>query len=132
VQSAVHRRKRLLVADVHSTMIGQECIDELADGVGLNDRIAPITERAMRGDIAFEPALRERVALLAGLPVAAIGKVFCCSRQGDTRRDDPGADHARTGLLPVGSDSRCSAVASPPCGASTNIVPIGSLSKTIG
>ena len=50
-------------------MIGQECIDELADFVGLKAQVAAITERAMRGEIAFEPALRERVALLKGLPV---------------------------------------------------------------
>ena len=63
------RRKKLFVADMDSTMIGQECIDELADYAGFKDRVAAITERAMRGEIAFEPALRERVALLKGLPV---------------------------------------------------------------
>ena len=61
-----HRRKRLLVADMDSTIIGQECIDELADLVGLRTHVGAITERAMRGEIAFEPALRERVALLIG------------------------------------------------------------------
>src|SRR5918999_3436789 len=61
------RRKKLLVADMDSTMIGQECIDELADFVGLKAHVAAITERAMSGEIAFEPALRERVALLKGL-----------------------------------------------------------------
>ncbi len=61
------RRKQLFLADMDSTMIGQECIDELADLVGLKDKVAAITERAMRGELAFEPALRERVALLAGL-----------------------------------------------------------------
>jgi phosphoserine phosphatase len=76
VQRTSHRRKRLLVADMDSTMIGQECIDELAASVGLKDRVAAITERAMRGEIAFEPALRERVALLAGVPAAVIGEVF--------------------------------------------------------
>src|SRR5580700_3435436 len=60
VQPNAGRRKRLLVADMDSTMIGQECIDELADKVGLKARVAAITERAMRGDIAFAPALRER------------------------------------------------------------------------
>jgi phosphoserine phosphatase len=53
-------------------MIEQECIDELADVVGIKDRVAAITERAMRGEIAFEPALRERVALLKGLSVGVI------------------------------------------------------------
>ncbi|MBY0298420.1 MAG: phosphoserine phosphatase SerB [Methylobacterium sp.] len=71
-----HRRKRLLLADMDSTMIEQECIDELADRVGLKDHVAAITERAMRGEIAFEPALRERVALLDGLPVGAIDEVI--------------------------------------------------------
>src|SRR4051812_11734178 len=72
VQPLAHRRKRLFVADMDSTMIGQECIDELADYVGLKAHVAAITERAMRGEIAFEPALRERVALLKGLPLATV------------------------------------------------------------
>ena len=59
-----HRRKRLFLADMDSTMIEQECIDELAGTLGLKAHVAAITERAMRGEIAFEPALRERVALL--------------------------------------------------------------------
>ncbi|KMO18553.1 phosphoserine phosphatase SerB [Methylobacterium platani] len=71
-----HRRKRLFLADMDSTMIGQECIDELADVVGLKDHVAAITERAMRGEIAFEPALRERVALLKGLPLTAVDAVI--------------------------------------------------------
>jgi phosphoserine phosphatase len=57
-------------------MIGQECIDELADRLGLKQRVAAITERAMRGEIAFAPALRERVALLAGLGVGVIDDVL--------------------------------------------------------
>lgn len=65
-----HRRKRLFLADMDSTMIEQECIDELADVVGIKPQVAAITERAMRGEIAFEPALRERVALLKGLPAS--------------------------------------------------------------
>ncbi len=76
VQASANRRKKLFLADMDSTMIGQECIDELADYAGLKDRIAAITERAMRGEIAFEPALRERVALLKGLPVKTIGEVI--------------------------------------------------------
>jgi phosphoserine phosphatase len=67
MQPQAGRRKRLLVADMDSTMIEQEGIDELADALGLKDKIAAITDRAMRGEIAFEPALRERVALLKGL-----------------------------------------------------------------
>jgi phosphoserine phosphatase len=70
------RRKKLFLADMDSTMIGQECIDELADFAGFKDRVAAITERAMRGEIAFEPALRERVALLKGLPVTVIDRVI--------------------------------------------------------
>lgn len=66
------RRKRLLVADMDSTMIQQECIDELAATIGIGDAVAAITERAMRGEIAFEPALIERVNLLADLPLATV------------------------------------------------------------
>jgi len=76
VQPAANRRKKLFLADMDSTMIEQECIDELADYVGLKTHVAAITERAMRGDIAFEPALRERVALLKGLPVLVIEEVL--------------------------------------------------------
>jgi len=70
------RRKRLFLADMDSTMIGQECIDELADFAGFKDRVASITERAMRGEIDFAPALRERVALLKGLPGSVVDKVI--------------------------------------------------------
>lgn len=63
---------RLFVSDMDSTMIGQECIDELADFAGLKERIAAITERAMRGELDFEAALRERVGLLKGLSESAI------------------------------------------------------------
>ena len=63
---------RLFVSDMDSTMIGQECIDELADFAGLKEKVAEITERAMRGELEFESALRERVGLLAGLGERAI------------------------------------------------------------
>jgi phosphoserine phosphatase len=76
LQPAEHRRKRLLVADMDSTIITCECIDELADAVGLKAKVAAITERAMRGEIAFEPALKERVALLEGMPVSVLETVF--------------------------------------------------------
>jgi phosphoserine phosphatase len=76
VQPATHRRKRLFLADMDSTMIEQECIDELADYVGLKGEVSAITERAMRGEIAFEPALRERVALLKDLPVAVVDEII--------------------------------------------------------
>ena len=76
VQPQADRRKKLLLADMDSTMIGQECIDELADFAGLKAHVARITERAMRGEIAFEPALRERVALLKGLPVDVVDETL--------------------------------------------------------
>ena len=76
VQPQIDRRKKLLLADMDSTMIGQECIDELADFAGLKKHVAAITERAMRGEIEFEPALRERVALLKGLPVTVVDEVL--------------------------------------------------------
>jgi phosphoserine phosphatase len=76
IQPQDNRRKKLLVADMDSTMIGQECIDELADYAGVKSQVAEITERAMRGEIAFAPALRERVALLKGLPAAIIDTVL--------------------------------------------------------
>ena len=76
VQPQAARRKKLFLADMDSTMIGQECIDELADFAGLKAHVAGITERAMRGEIAFEPALRERVALLKGLSIDVVEKVI--------------------------------------------------------
>jgi phosphoserine phosphatase len=76
VQPRIIRRKKLFLADMDSTMIGQECIDELADFAGLKAHVAAITERAMRGEIEFESALRERVALLKGLPVGVVDEVL--------------------------------------------------------
>ena len=76
VQPRIGRRKKLFLADMDSTMIGQECIDELADFAGLKAHVAAITERAMRGEIEFESALRERVALLKGLPVSVVDEVL--------------------------------------------------------
>ncbi|OYU86907.1 MAG: phosphoserine phosphatase SerB [Bradyrhizobiaceae bacterium PARB1] len=76
VQPVLDRRKKLFLADMDSTMIGQECIDELADFAGLKAHVAAITERAMRGEIEFEPALRERVALLKDLPVTVVDEVL--------------------------------------------------------
>ncbi len=71
-----NRLKRLLVADMDSTIITVECIDELADHVGLKAEVAAITRRAMNGEVDFVAALRERVALLAGLPAAALEEVY--------------------------------------------------------
>ncbi len=76
VQPAAYRRKRLFLADMDSTIIEQECVDELADYAGIKPQIAAITERAMRGEIRFRPALRERVALLKGLQASAIDEVI--------------------------------------------------------
>lgn len=70
------RRKKILIADMDSTMIDQECIDELADEVGLKDRVAAITARSMNGEIAFEPALRERVALMEGLEASVVDRII--------------------------------------------------------
>jgi phosphoserine phosphatase len=76
VQLRAYRRKKLLLADMDSTMIRQECIDELADFVGLKKQVSAITERAMRGEIEFEPALRERVALLRGLEHNIVDRIL--------------------------------------------------------
>lgn len=76
IQPSAGRRKKLFLADMDSTMIGQECIDELADAAGLKAHVSAITERAMRGEIAFEPALRERVALLKGLPTTIVADMI--------------------------------------------------------
>jgi phosphoserine phosphatase len=76
VLPATHRRKRLLLCDMDSTIITIECIDELADVAGIKPQIAAVTRRAMNGEVDFATALRERVALLAGLPRAAIETVI--------------------------------------------------------
>ena len=76
VQHCKNRRKKLLIADMDSTMIGQECIDELAAEAGFRQTVSAITERAMRGEIDFAPALRERAALLAGLNQTIVGSVI--------------------------------------------------------
>jgi phosphoserine phosphatase len=76
VQPTEGRRKRLLLADMDSTMIRQECIDELADEAGVGAYVAGITARAMNGELDFEAALKERVGLLKGLPEAVIERVY--------------------------------------------------------
>ena len=76
LQPAAKRRKKMLLADMDSTMIQQECIDELADEAGVGDRVKEITARAMNGELDFEGALTERVGLLKGLPQSVIGKVL--------------------------------------------------------
>jgi phosphoserine phosphatase len=76
VQPAERRRKRLLVADMDSTIINVECLDELADYAGKKAEIAAITERAMRGELEFEGALRERVGMLKGLSTDALQRAY--------------------------------------------------------
>lgn len=76
VQPAENRKKKLFLADMDSTMIQQECIDELADFAGFKEQVASITEQAMRGEIDFEPALRKRVSLLRNLRLTAIQEVI--------------------------------------------------------
>jgi phosphoserine phosphatase len=76
VQPEAGRRKRLFLADMDSTMIGCECIDELADYAGVKAQVAAVTEAAMRGEIDFEAALRARVATLKGLPEAVLARCY--------------------------------------------------------
>ncbi len=76
VQALQGRRKRMLIADMDSTIIGQECLDEMADLKGIKAEIAALTERAMRGELDFEEALRERIRLLAGVTEADIARVL--------------------------------------------------------
>lgn len=76
VVPAANRRKKLLIADMDSTMIPVECIDELADFAGVKDRVAEITERAMQGELDFEAAIHERVGLLAELPESALEQCY--------------------------------------------------------
>lgn len=76
LQPAIGRRKGLLIADMDSTIINVECIDELADFAGVKAQVSEITERAMRGELDFEAALRERVAMLKGLPVADLQRAY--------------------------------------------------------
>lgn len=87
VQGEVGRRKALLVADMDSTMISVECIDELADFAGIKAEVAAVTERAMRGEIGFEAALTERVALLEGLDESVIARCLA-----ERVRITPGAE----------------------------------------
>jgi phosphoserine phosphatase len=100
VQAAEGRRKRLLLADMDSTIIGCECLDELADFAGLKAEIAAITERAMAGELPFEAALVERVGRLAGLEMGALQQTF------DERvRLNPGARTLATTMAAHGA--RC-------------------------
>lgn len=76
LQPSEHRRKKLLISDMDSTIISEECIDEIAHMAGIKPKIAAITERAMQGEIEFDAALRERVGLLKGLDTKALDTVI--------------------------------------------------------
>ncbi|MEP3475099.1 MAG: phosphoserine phosphatase SerB [Hyphomicrobiales bacterium] len=76
LQPSEHRRKKLLISDMDSTIIGEECIDEIAHMAGIKPKIAAITERAMQGEIEFDAALRERVGLLKDLDTKALDTVI--------------------------------------------------------
>ncbi|MGR4867049.1 phosphoserine phosphatase SerB [Caulobacter sp. LARHSG274] len=103
VQPAEGRRKRLLIADMDSTIIGCECLDELADFAGVKDQVSEITERAMRGELLFEGALRERVGMLKGLSVDALQACY-----DDRVKLNPGA---RTLVATMAADgARCALV----------------------
>jgi len=109
VQPAAHRRKKLIVADMDSTMITVECIDELADYAGIKPQIAAITERAMRGELDFGAALDERVALLKGMDAGVIDRCLA-----ERVRITPGAKalvrtmkaHGATAILVSGGFTR--------------------------
>ena len=115
VQPNANRRKRLLLADMDSTMIRQECIDELAEVAGIGPRIAAITARAMNGELDFEAALRERVALLAGLDAGVIARVLAeritCTPGGRTLVATMTAHGARCVLVSGGFTAFTEAVA---------------------
>jgi phosphoserine phosphatase len=86
------RRKKMLLADMDSTMIRQECIDELADEAGVGNAVKSITQRAMNGELDFEGALTERVKLLRGLPEATHREGACRSHHADAGRRNAGGD----------------------------------------
>jgi phosphoserine phosphatase len=76
IQKNENRKKKMLISDMDSTIIQQECIDEIADKLGLKDKVAAITERAMNGELDFQESLRARVGLLGGLPETALTDVY--------------------------------------------------------
>lgn len=100
VVPAENRRARLLLADMDSTIIGVECIDELADFAGVKPAVAAITERAMRGELDFEAALRARVALLRDLPVTALDQCYA-----ERVRLNPGAETLTRTMAALGADT---------------------------
>ena len=100
VVRAKDRRARLLLADMDSTIIGVECIDELADFAGVKPEVAAITERAMRGELDFEAALRARVALLRDLPVRVLDQCYA-----ERVRLNPGAETLTRTMAALGADT---------------------------
>ena len=106
LQPAKGRRKKLLICDMDSTLIGQECIDELADFAGVKDRVSAITERAMRGELDFEAALKERVGLLKGLDLSILQECFDkrihLNRGADTLAGTMAASGAKTVIVSGG------------------------------
>ena len=111
---AENRRKRLLVADMDSTIVTGETLDELADFAGIKDRVAAITRRAMNGEIDFKAALRERVAMLKGLPVEALCRVWERVQMTDGARElvaTMRANGAMTALVSGGFDFFTSRIA---------------------
>lgn len=140
VQPAEGRRKSVLVCDMDSTLIGQECIDELADFAGVKAQVSAITERAMNGEIGFEGALEARVRLLEGLPLSVLQRCF------DERiRINPGARslartmaaHSAKTLIVSGGFTFFSARVAEACGfashqANTLIEEDGKLTGTVG
>ena len=123
VGPAANRRKRLLIADMDSTIVTGETLDELADFAGLKDRIAAITARAMNGELDFKAALRERVAMLQRAAGRRAG-AHLAARASHRRRARTGGDDARARRLyraGVGRLHASSPAASPRCAASTCI-----------
>ncbi len=100
VVPAEGRRKRLLIADMDSTIIGVECIDELADFAGVKPQVAAITEAAMRGELDFDGALRARVALLEGLSETVLDACFA-----ERVRLNPGARVLVQTMAGLGADT---------------------------
>ncbi len=98
VVATAQRKKKLLIADMDSTIINVECLDELADMAGLKPQIAAITERAMRGELEFEAALRERVGMLKGLKLDALERTYT-----ERVRLNPGAKHLLTTMRAHGA-----------------------------
>ena len=100
-QPVAHRRKRLLIADMDSTIIGCECLDELADFAGIRREVAAITERAMRGEVEFEDALRERVAIVSPYFLPDIAPVVPAGSAAEPLAEASGSSLPATcGILP--------------------------------